>query len=290
MPLRIAIVIFLLCDGLLVWQLRSWVRDGSRLEQLRAGAARLKAEQNEAQRLVALEREKLAASVAAAGHACEQSRLAARKWDKEQGRLQANMSDLSARIAVLTQSADEVNARLSELGGMCAARLRLLNAAPTVISPEDAKGEELERVREILRAKNLERRFEGLSELDGILGQVQKFEALPVRLSHFYNGWLMEALGEDFPKHQKIRLALERRLAECVEIGVPLISNLDAGKESQVLRNAVLDEIDESIFETLSGIDADRKERIGSKIRSTSFDDPLTVGVYKPLQRLFQHE
>lgn len=290
MPPRIAIAIFILCNGFLVWQFRSSVKDGSSLARLSAQAARLTGERHEAQRLEGLERERLAASVAAAANAAEQSSLAARKWAEERERLQASISDLNARIAALTQSVDEVNMRLSGLGGMCAARLRVLNAAPTVISPQDAKGEDLERFREMLRAKNLERRFEGLNELAGIFEQVQKFESLPVRLSHFYNGWLMEALGEDFPKHQKIRLALERSLAECVELGVPLIANSDAGTDAQSLRNAVLDEIDESIFEVLSAGDTDCKERVGSKIRSTAFDDPLVAGVYRPLQRFFRHE
>ena len=290
MPPRIATAIFILCNGLLVWQFRVSVKDGSRLAHLRVEAAHLAGERHEAQRLKALERDKLAASVAAAANAAEQTSLAARKWDEERERLQAGISDLNARTAALTQSADAVNRRLSELGGICAARLRLLNAAPTVVSPQDARGEDLELFRKMLRAKNFERRFEGLSELAGIFQQVQKFEALPVRLSHFYNGWLKEVLGEDFPQHQKIRLALERRLAECVEIGVPLIANFDTGNEAQSLRNAVLDEIDESVFEALSAGDTDWKERVGSKIRSTAFEDPLVASVYRPLQRLFQHE
>jgi hypothetical protein len=290
MPLRIAIAIFLLSNGLLVWQFRSWVRAGSQLAHLKAEAARLSAEQSEAERLEAIEEEKLAANLAAAEDAASQSRLNIAKAAQEQGRLQATIADLSARIASLHQAADAVNGRLSELGGICAARLRLLNAAPAVVSPQDAKGEDLERLREILRAKNLERRFEGLSELAGILSQIQKFEALPVRLSHFYNGWLMELLGEDFPKHEKIRLALERRIGECIEIGVPLIARVDHRKEAGVLRNAVLDEIDESIFEALSCGDAGVKDRISAKIRAAAFDDPLMAGVYQPLQRLFHHE
>jgi hypothetical protein len=75
-----------------------------------------------------------------------------------------------------------------------------------------------------------------------------------------------------------------------VEIGVPLIANFDTGNEVQSLRNAVLDEIDESIFEALSAGDTDCKERVGLKIRSTTFEDPLVADIYRPLQRLFQHE
>ena len=81
-----------------------------------------------------------------------------------------------------------------------------------------------------------------------------------------------------------------KKSASRLEIGVPLIANFDTGNEAQSLRNAVLDEIDESVFEALSAGDTDWKERVGSKIRSTAFEDPLVASVYRPLQRLFQHE
>jgi hypothetical protein len=138
--------------------------------------------------------------------------------------------------------------------------------------------------------KNLERKFEALNDMALILGRLSLYEKSAGRLSHFYNGWLMETLGDEFPKDERVRLALERRLGESIQIGVGVILKPVGEEGGDALRTAVFDKIDDSILNVLADANPDYKERIRLKVMSLNFQDPMIENVYKPLCRAFSRE
>lgn len=260
----------------------------SRLGGLRAEALQIERVHGQARLLQVAQREELARRMAEAEVEMHRAELAIEEYRLRTASTEASSEALKRQIVEASALDQSLNAYLTEHGKACAALLRSLNAKQTVAVPQDHI--ELGQFRELLRVKNLERKFEALNDMALILGRLSLYEKSAGRLSHFYNGWLMETLGDEFPKDERVRLALERRFGESIQIGVGVILKPVGERDSDALRTAVFDEIDESILNVLADANPDYKERLRLKVMSLNFQDPMIENVYKPLCRAFSRE
>ena len=260
----------------------------SRLGGLRAEALRIERVHGQARLRQVAQKEELGRRMAEAEVEMHRAELAIEEYRLRTATTEANIEALTRQIDEASSLDQSLNAYLTEHGKACAALLRSLNAKQTVAVPQDHM--EIGQFRELLRVKNLERKFEALNDMALILGRLSLYEKSAGRLSHFYNGWLMETLGDEFPNDERVRLALERRFGESIQIGVGVILKPVGERDSDALRTAVFDEIDESILNVLADANPDYKERLRLKVMSLNFQDPMIENVYKPLCRAFSRE
>jgi hypothetical protein len=260
----------------------------SRLGGLRAEALRIERVHGQARLRQVAQKEELGRRMAEAEVEIHRAELAIEEYRSRTATTEANIEALTRQIDEASSLDQSLNAYLTEHGKACAVLLRSLNAKQTVAVPQDHM--EIGQFRELLRVKNLERKFEALNDMALILGRLSLYEKSAGRLSHFYNGWLMETLGDEFPKDERVRLALERRFGESIQIGVGVILKPVGERDSDALRTAVFDEIDESILNVLADANPDYKERLRLKVMSLNFQDPMIENVYKPLCRAFSRE
>ncbi len=260
----------------------------SRLGGLRAEALRIERVHGQARLRQVAQKEELGRRMAEAEVEIHRAELAIEEYRSRTATTEANIEALTRQIDEASSLDQSLNAYLTEHGKACAVLLRSLNAKQTVAVPQEHM--EIGQFRELLRVKNLERKFEALNDMALILGRLSLYEKSAGRLSHFYNGWLMETLGDEFPKDERVRLALERRFGESIQIGVGVILKPVGERDSDALRTAVFDEIDESILNVLADANPDYKERLRLKVMSLNFQDPMIENVYKPLCRAFSRE
>ena len=288
MPRLFVLVITVASSSLLWWKMGALAEARFRLGELRARARQVEDAREQARRLEAAQKQKMARNVAEAARELERVQIEIEQCRAETGLKEGNIAELNRRLEEGSEADQSINAYLTERGKACASTLRKLNAKPTVLVPQDTT--EIEQFRELLRAKNLERKFEALNDIASIFGVLSLFEKSAVRLSYFYNGWLMEALGDDFPKDESVRLALERRFGESIAIGVGVIFRSAGEQGGDALRKAVFDEIDESVLKVLAEGKPDYNERIHPRIQALAFQDPMIGGIYKPLHQFFYRD
>lgn len=282
------LVITLSANILFLFKLGALLEAESRLGGLRAEALRIERVHGQARLRQVAQKEELGRRMAEAEVEMHRAELAIEEYRLRTATTEASIEALTRQIDEASSLDQSLNAYLTEHGKACAALLRSLNAKQTVAVPQDHM--EIGQFRELLRVKNLERKFEALNDMALILGRLSLYEKSAGRLSHFYNGWLMETLGDEFPKDERVRLALERRFGESIQIGVGVILKPVGERDSDALRTAVFDEIDESILNILADANPDYKERLRLKVMSLNFQDPMIENVYKPLCRAFSRE
>jgi hypothetical protein len=267
---------------------RTLVEARSRLGGLRLEALRIESVHEQSRLRQLAQREEVARRMAKDEVEIQRAALAIEEYRLRTATMEASMVALTRQIDEASSLDQSLNAYLTEHGKACAALLRNVNAKQMVAVPQEHM--EIGQFRELLRVKNLERKFEALNDMALILGRLSLYEKSAGRLSHFYNGWLMETLGDEFPKDERVRLALERRLGESIQIGVGVILKPVGEKDSDALRTAVFDEIDASVLNVLADANPEYKERIRLKVMSLNFQDPMIENVYKPLCRAFSRE
>lgn len=282
------LAITLSANILFLFKLGALLEAESRLGGLRAEALRIERVHGQARLRQVAQKEELGRRMAEAEVEMHRAELAIEEYRLRTATTEASIEALTRQIDEASSLDQSLNAYLTEHGKACAALLRSLNAKQTVAVPQDHM--EIGQFRELLRVKNLERKFEALNDMALILGRLSLYEKSAGRLSHFYNGWLMETLGDEFPKDERVRLALERRFGESIQIGVGVILKPVGERDSDALRTAVFDEIDESILNILADANPDYKERLRLKVMSLNFQDPMIENVYKPLCRAFSRE
>lgn len=282
------LAITLAANILFLFKFAALLEAESRLGGLRAEALRIERVHGQARLRQVAQKEELGRRMAEAELEIHRAELAIEEYRSRTATTEANIEALTRQIDEASSLDQSLNAYLTEHGKACAALLRSLNAKQTVAVPQDHM--EIGQFRELLRVKNLERKFEALNDMALILGRLSLYEKSAGRLSHFYNGWLMETLGDEFPKDERVRLALERRFGESIQIGVGVILKPVGERDSDALRTAVFDEIDESVLNILADANPDYKERLRLKVMSLNFQDPMIENVYKPLCRAFSRE
>jgi hypothetical protein len=288
MTRSVTLVITLAANFLLLYKFGSLIESGARLDGLRAETLRVERVYEDTRLQKLAQSGDAARKMAEAEVEIHRAELAIEEYRLRTTTAEASIEALTKQIDEASSLDQSLNAYLKEHGKACAALLRSLNAKQTVAVPQDHT--EIGQFRELLRVKNLERKFEALNDMALILGTLSLYEKSAGRLSHFYNGWLMETLGDEFPKDERVRLALERRFGESIQIGIGVISKPVGERDSDVLRTAVFDEIDGSILNVLAEANPDCKERIRLKVKRLNFQDPMIENVYKPLCRAFSRE
>lgn len=282
------LLITLLANVLVLVKFRALVEARSRLGGLRLEALRIERFHEQARLKQVARSQEAARRMAEATGEIQRLGLAIEEYRSRTAAIDASIAALSGQIDESSSRDRSINAYLMEHGKACAVLLRGLNAKQMVAVPRDNTG--IEAFRELLRAKNLERKFEALNDMASMLGGLSLHEKSAVRLSHFYNGWLTEALGDEFPKDDRVRLALERRFAESIQIGVGLILKPAGQGGDDALRKAVFDEIDGSVLDILAEGRPGYHERIQPKVMSIACNDPMIANVYQPLYRVFARE
>ena len=288
MTRSVILAVALAANFLFLFKFGVLIKTGAQLGGLKAKALRIERVHEEARLRHLAQKEDVARRMAQAEVEIQRAALAIEEYRLRTATMEASIAALTRQIDEASSLDQSLNAYLTEHGKACAALLRNLNAKQMVAVPQEHM--EIGQFRELLRVKNLERKFEALNDMALILGRLSLYEKSAGRLSHFYNGWLMETLGDEFPKDERVRLALERRLGESIQIGVGVILKPVGEEGSDALRTAVFDEIDDSILNVLADANPDYKERIRLKVMSLNFQDPMIENVYKPLCRAFSRE
>ncbi len=288
MTRSVILAVALAANFLFLFKFGVLIKTGAQLGGLKAKALRIERVHEEARLRHLAQKEDVARRMAQAEVEIQRAALAIDEYRLRTATMEASIAALTRQIDEASSLDQSLNAYLTEHGKACAALLRNLNAKQMVAVPQEHM--EIGQFRELLRVKNLERKFEALNDMALILGRLSLYEKSAGRLSHFYNGWLMETLGDEFPKDERVRLALERRFGESIQIGVGVILKPVGEEGGDALRTAVFDEIDDSILNVLADANPDYKERIRLKVMSLNFQDPMIENVYKPLCRAFSRE
>ena len=284
----VILAVALAANFLFLFEFGVLIKAGAQLGGLKAEALRIERVHEEARLRHLAQKEDVARRMAQAEVEIQRAALAIEDYRLRTATMEASIAALTRQIDEASSLDQSLNAYLTEHGKACAALLRNLNAKQMVAVPQEHM--EIGQFRELLRVKNLERKFEALNDMALILGRLSLYEKSAGRLSHFYNGWLMETLGDQFPKDERVRLALERRFGESIQIGVGVILKPVGEEGSDAHRTAVFDKIDDSILNVLADANPDYKERIRLKVMSLNFQDPMIENVYKPLCRAFSRE